>query len=999
MAESLILIKGDFGMLPMLRISILLAAFLVACATLPSSTTGSEKDTIDRALDAVALKRSDLRIRPDLYAAPFVLPSFLHWMQNPLNAPREVMEKGQRLFEDSQDFSAWALRVAGLGQIMDLSPLTLRKCPEPERMDQVHAEALNKALLHLMDAIYTANEWLASQRKAVPPDRMRLIEQYLYPECVKGEDMEEEPNETIRVKQVREALKVAGSVERKAMMDAALTLLDATKKAVELVTGPGMGDIRSFSLETPIGLVEVGGKGRDVHSRDASLIVDLGGDDIYLGRAASGSNGRCAIVIDLEGDDLYLGEDFTQGSGLWGIGILLDVRGNDTYKAGNCAQGSGLFGVGLLIDAEGNDRYAGGRMVQAASAWGVGGLLDLSGEDVYQCESCGQAFSGVLGVSCLCELDGSDRFLSGLNAPDPREPDMNQSFSQGFSMGMRNLAAGGIALLADRTGNDLYQCEYFGQGGSYWMGVGLLYDHQGNDTYAARRYAQGAGIHYSFGMLMDAGGDDRTSSWGVSQGCGHDYGIGVLVNQSGNDAYLSDWLSMGASDANGIGIFLDTGGDDGYDVRRSGMGTGHLTSSRRAGGTGLFVDGGGKDRYSSLGGDNTIWSENRWGIGIDENEGALNLDLPTVAVPLGDGGPAREKRARERVRLMRILQEAESLPGPERVERLLSAASYWGLEEEASRRAQEELLQMDPTISLPVVAEFLDTPEVLILIFMEKLFSVHAFFAAPVLMEKANAHDTIVKSMALYLLSKIGDPSAIGCSRAYLHDPDWRMRAAAVRAIGELLNTDRYEKLLLLRKALEKTQEIEDLQPLKESFSEKTSPLILSVLASSVPLQSKEYEELDGKVPPPAFIDFVSQHKKQMRRLLDRWIGEITASNVSATEIRACLSDPDPAVKRAAVYALGQMHCLPALRDIMFTLSDPDPWVRDSAVLSLALFGDDALPILQEAMETRSRDVLLLSLDALERIHSEAARELILGYAHHPDEIVRRTANQVISRF
>ena len=69
----------------------------------------------------------------------------------------------------------------------------------------------------------------------------------------------------------------------------------------------------------------------------------------------------------------------------------------------------------------------------------------------------------------LCDLGGNDKYLAGAEAPDPREPDMNQSFAQGFAMGIRELAAGGEAVLADQWGNDLYQCQYFGQGASYMV--------------------------------------------------------------------------------------------------------------------------------------------------------------------------------------------------------------------------------------------------------------------------------------------------------------------------------------------------------------------------------------------------------------------------------------------------------------------------------------------------------------------------------------------------
>ena len=847
-----------------------------------------------------------------------------------------------------------------------------------------------------MDA---SNRRVGEALGSIPSKWKESIERHLYPEWLEGKNPHERM-EVVRAREMKEVLEAAASVDRNSMIEAALTLLDAIRSATEILSVPEMKrEIQSFSFETPLGLVEVGGRGPDVHSRDAVLIVDLGGDDLYQGKTASGRDGRCAIVLDLEGNDLYTGGDFTQGSGFWSIGILCDLKGNDLYQARNCAQGAALFGVGILIDQEGNDHYVGGHLVQAASAWGLGGLLDLSGEDVYQCESSGQAYSGVLGISCLCDRGGNDRYLSGMNRPDPREPDMSQSFSQGFSMGMRNLAPGGFSLLADGGGNDLYHCHYFGQGSSYWMGVGLLYDHSGKDSYSARRYAQGAGIHYSLGMLMDAGGDDHTSSWGVSQGCGHDYGIGILVNHAGNDTYVSDWLSTGASEANGVGIFVDTSGDDGYEVR-SGLGQGHLTLPRRAGGIGLFVDAAGKDRYSTRGADNTVWIANRWGVGIDENEGRLSgLDLSAEIAPLDVRGTTGGKRSGGKGRLKGMVEGSKHLPSQERLENLLAAATHWGLEEEVTREAQEELLEMDPELSLPFLMGFLDTPDVMTLLFLEKFVSVHPYHAVPHLIGKAAGDlDPSTRAVALSLLSKIKDPLSIGCATAALRDPDWRVRSGGVRLLGETLDQDRVKSLVLLREALDRAEESADPWPLKEHADEKNLPLTLSVLAGSRPLDYAKYRSLDTKSSNPDLVAALFQHRRDLLDLLETWMEKIEGSRDAVPEIRRCLDDPDPAVRKGAAYALGQLRDRVSMERLLTLFSDPDPWVRDAAVLSLSLYGDECIPLLEQAIGTGEPALILLSLDVLGRIPSEPARTLLRSLLHHPDENVKRMARIALGR-
>jgi hypothetical protein len=484
----------------------------------PSFSSAGTNDTsylLDKTLAIIAMKRGDLSINPDLYTDPYALTSFKRWMNNPVKAPMESQHKAKNLLKLSRDPFSWILELAKLGDIHSPAPLPLNHHIIYELSPNLPKQ-LKKAIHLILNAIHTANVHLDAIRNRISPEHIRSLEKYLYPDNLKKTNSRGEVEESTRIKELREAISIAGTLDRKGIIEAGLTINQALAKAKAMLTETDewYESINSFSFKTDLGLIEIGGTGNDRYEKRATLIIDFGGNDLYLGEIASGKDGKCAIVLDLDGDDLYLGEDHTQGAGFWGIGILYDLAGDDLYRARHYSQGAGLFGIGLLIDLEGHDNYLGERFVQAASGWGWGGLIDIRGEDTYKCRHSGQAYAEVMGISSLCDLKGNDRYISGSKAPDPREPDMNQSFSQGFAIGMRNLAAGGFAMLADGSGNDLYQAQYFGQGASYWMGIGILYDENGKDTYLARRYAQGAGIHFSLGLLMDAMGNDHTSSWG-----------------------------------------------------------------------------------------------------------------------------------------------------------------------------------------------------------------------------------------------------------------------------------------------------------------------------------------------------------------------------------------------------------------------------------------------------------------------------------------------------
>lgn len=947
---------------------------------------------IDRALSAAGMTRVDLGIRPDLFDNPHAITIFKRWMGEPLKAPGEAQGMADSLLTLASRPPEWLGRLAGFGDVVSSVPITV--LDSGEEIPPALPEPLKKAVKILLDAMYTANKEIGAVKEAVSPEALKLLERYFYPDAaIKGRKITEDPD---RIKPLRLAVKATGKVDLTKILGAGVMVLKAVEEAKEILAEPGewKKTFRTSSFQTGLGRVVIGGAGPDVHQGPAALIIDIGGNDIYQGEVASGKDGKTAIVLDLEGNDVYIGGDFTQGAGFWGIGLLVDCAGDDLYQAKEMSQGAGFFGTGLLIDLKGSDTYLGGAYTQAASSFGWGGLIDLEGDDTYQCRQFGQAFAGVRGGSSLCDVRGNDRYLSGIASPDPREPDMDQSFSQGFASGMRNVAAGGFALLADSEGNDLYQCQYFGQGAAYWMGVGILYDRAGKDVYSARRYAQGAGIHYAFGMLVDAAGDDHTASWGVSQGCGHDYGTGVLVNGSGNDTYASSWLSMGASKTNGIGVFVDNLGDDGYETL-SGMAVADFEKDRRAGGIGLFIDAGGKDRYGSRGANNKIWVQGRWGIGADaENKGLSGVSLASQ----GSEPTAREiiilKKEEEKARLTKLLAQATQAP-VEDVEALLDIASHWGLETEIQKESEERLLLMDPLRSVPAVADLLDTPNVLSLMFMDRFFKIYGYHAVGALIKKCETDDPLVKARALYYLGALKDSKALDCVLKGAANPSWRVRSSAIRAIGEILDKERLDALGPMQEALNRN----DASALKSYLMdrEKISPL-LSVLSRSAPIDHDEYQKFslsDGHKGITEFIQAVTgRYREMMVPLMEQWIKDIKNSEGIAIILMPYLDDPEPAVRRATAYTLGQLRHKEALPRIAALLKDSSLKVRDTASLSLALFKEEAVPVLEEAFLHGPAGVKILGMDVLSHIPGGASKSVIKRHLSDPDENVRNAAGR-----
>ena len=364
--------------------------------------------------------------------------------------------------------------------------------------------------------------------------------------------------------------------------------------------------------------IAIGGKGKNIYTGHFDFIIDLGGDDVYnIDRETDDlTKNNFSCIIDLSGDDYYTTKsNYSLAGAVFSSGFIFDKEGDDTYKGKNVTLGSAICGLGVLYDESGNDTYQANQFSIGAASFGVGLLVDRSGNDVYIANSYSQGFGMTEGVGAIVDNKGNDNYLIDARSLDiGRYEDHYVSMSQGYGLGLRPYYAGGIGLIIEGEGNDIYSTDIFGQGGAYWYGLGCIVDKSGHDKYNSYQYAQGAGIHLAVGLLKDYDGWDYYSSNGVSQGCGHDFGFGLLFDVKGNDNYSAYSLSQGAGNANGIGMLIDESGRDGYLNKEPGNTRGYGNSRREFGSLGIFLDASGEDFYSVGGPDSVIDNSSMWGV-------------------------------------------------------------------------------------------------------------------------------------------------------------------------------------------------------------------------------------------------------------------------------------------------------------------------------------------------------------------------------------------------
>jgi len=385
---------------------------------------------------------------------------------------------------------------------------------------------------------------------------------------------------------------------------------------------PGVTGPIHAVYDTEVGKIVVAAAGDNVYelekAKDVVAVVDLGGDDTYLDGAVSAER-PLLVLIDLAGNDKYRGtRPGIQAGALLGVSMLLDLSGNDIYQARDLAQASAIAGAGILIDYAGNDIYAGIRRVQSQALGGLALLVDRAGNDRYHAALWAQGVGAPLGCAVLDDLAGSDHYFVGGLYPDSYEETPGyDGWGQGIGNGLRQVANGGIGVLLDGGGDDVYEFDYMGHGGGYWLGVGVARDFAGNDrrlgattkTFRGgrrterrfQRFGCGFGCHYGLGFCFDDQGNDTYGGTIMGLGYGWDCGIGVLCDFGGDDRYdARGGGTQGSSGQASLGILFDYNGRDVYRGTSQGYAPGNISYHQLpacGGNFSFLVDYGGEDQY------------------------------------------------------------------------------------------------------------------------------------------------------------------------------------------------------------------------------------------------------------------------------------------------------------------------------------------------------------------------------------------------------------------
>jgi hypothetical protein len=560
-----------------------------------------------------------------------------HMLRNPLSATVEAERFTRELHQAALDNSQ------GLADIISIASKKM-DLGEQKPRTIAKVDSAEEALEVIKQAIAEAETDYAAALAPLTKSQIRQLQTNIYPVLVGQNQVGHTLNDRGTGRLLCDLME---TMDRRSLYSAAAALAPITDREFleKLKSLPNEGNVKvegvtgtvASRIETPSGTIIIGGKGPNTYyldkMPDVCAVIDLGGDDTFIDGAV-GLDRPVLLVIDLGGRNVYRGtKPGIQGGAILGISMLLNLGGHAVYEAQDVAQGSAIAGVGILIDYDGNSRYRGLRRVQGQALGGLGLVIERGGKNDFHAAMWAQGLGAPLGFGLLdCNVGDNHYYCGGMWRDSYPETPGCEGWGQGVGAGLRAVADGGIGVILDNGGENVYEFDYLSHGGGYWCGLGFARDFSGNTkrliTRTAynggprtqpnfQRFGCGWGCHYSLGFLFDDSGDDVYEGTIMGSGMAWDCSVGVLCDFAGNDHYkATGGLTQGSSNQMGMGILFDYDGDDVHE----GYSQGYASSSMSyhplpdcGGNFAFLIDYGGNDKYGCGATNNCYIERGCWG--------------------------------------------------------------------------------------------------------------------------------------------------------------------------------------------------------------------------------------------------------------------------------------------------------------------------------------------------------------------------------------------------
>ncbi|HEX3052586.1 MAG TPA: HEAT repeat domain-containing protein [Aggregatilineaceae bacterium] len=240
---------------------------------------------------------------------------------------------------------------------------------------------------------------------------------------------------------------------------------------------------------------------------------------------------------------------------------------------------------------------------------------------------------------------------------------------------------------------------------------------------------------------------------------------------------------------------------------------------------------------------------------------------------------------------------------------------------------------------------------------------------------KALGHDNRDERIAAARrLSEMGEKSAVPGLIRMLRDDDWRVRDAAVQALGKLKAAAAVAAML---------EGIRTTRPSPFGGSPNTTVIEDALVAI-------------GKPCIPILMDAMSDDDARIRLIIIEVLGQLNSAEALPAFTEA-LRDPEWRVRWRAADAIGKLGDPAAVPDLLQILRDMTKDVRIAAAWSLGqIRSAEAVPGLIKLLSDRDWRVRWAAAEALWTIGEEAAAPLITVLTER-DEYIRRAASRTLA--
>ena len=541
---------------------LLLLAPMCATSTIQAQWSPREKKAIENGLAAMALREADLsfaRLRVNAKSSPALTKNAL---ENPISGSESVMELHAKSNSSISKMlqamhNEFAVESGSVPQSVQATSIPANIALPPD---------LIKPVTELIQAISQANASIKAATSKLSLEEKQMLIDSLPQWAAAGTDIKSELG--VRPKQNLYIIsQVLAKINMPLIRESSIRLTTKIEENLpKLKRFASIGWRGNLEFNSNGVNVELSGIGDDIHeSRQNGLCIDLGGHNRYTGRYASGKN-TSSVLIDFGSETTTNFGDGCGGTGILGIGVAAFMGSRPDLNGKSFCFGTGIAGVGVtLVDQ--TTRVESRAFGQGFGIAGCGLFVGSKGSDNLKIGYMGQGAAVMSGFGWNYNPGGNDRYRAGGLVADGTSISNNPlapanaflARSQGYS----GLIAGGIGLLTDASGDDVYDGGNESQACATTQGIGSLLDEAGRDTYLADRKSQSFSTSEGFAALFELAGDDVYAiRKNESQAFASERSVALFLDRQGDDLIASNDAQPGYAQEGSVALFLDADGSN-----------------------------------------------------------------------------------------------------------------------------------------------------------------------------------------------------------------------------------------------------------------------------------------------------------------------------------------------------------------------------------------------------------------------------------------------------